>query len=74
VGSVNMPIRSSCVRSSQRTSVGNSAVPSIKPTLSADAQLLFSVAGEGLERLDAGDNNTSASACSTSASQPPVLA
>jgi hypothetical protein len=30
-------------------------VPSIKPT-SADAQLLFSVAGEGLARLDIGDN------------------
>jgi hypothetical protein len=50
VGSVNMLIRSSCVRSSQRTSVANSAVPSTKPT-SADAHLLFSVAGEGCDNL-----------------------
>jgi hypothetical protein len=55
VGSINMPIRSSCVWSSQRSSVANSAVPSIKPT-SADAQLLFSVAGEELARLDIGDH------------------
>jgi hypothetical protein len=31
-------------------------VSAIKPTLSADAQLLFSVAGEGLALLDIGDN------------------
>jgi hypothetical protein len=31
-------------------------VPSIKPT-SADAQLLFSVAGEGLARLDIGQHH-----------------
>jgi hypothetical protein len=49
-------------------------VPSIKPTLSADAQLIFSVVGEGLARLDTGDNTTSASTCSASASQRPVLA
>jgi hypothetical protein len=55
VGSINMPIRSLCVRLSQRTFVANSAVPSIKPT-STDAQLLFNVAGEGLARLDIGDN------------------
>jgi hypothetical protein len=29
-----------------------------------DAQLLFSVVGEGLARLDIGDNTTSASPCS----------
>jgi hypothetical protein len=69
-----MPIRYSCVRSSQRTSVTKAAVPSIKPTLSAEAQLLFSVAGEGIARLDTGDKTTSASTCSTSTSQPPVLA
>jgi hypothetical protein len=57
VGSVNMHIRFSCVRS-QRTSIVNSIVPSIKPILSADAQLLFSVAGEGLARLDISDNTT----------------
>jgi hypothetical protein len=49
-------------------------VSSIKPTLFADAQLLFNVAGEGFAQLDIGDNTTSASACSASASQPPVLA
>jgi hypothetical protein len=68
-----MPIRSSCVRSSQRTSIANFAVPLIKPTLSADAQLLFSVTTEGLARLDIGDNTTSASACSASASHQFLL-
>jgi hypothetical protein len=70
VGLVNMPVRSSCVRSSQRTSVTNSEVPLIKPTLSTDAQLLFSVAGEGFVQLDTGDNTTFAYA---SASQLLVL-
>jgi hypothetical protein len=56
VGSVNVPIRSSYVGSLECTSVKNSVVSLMKPTLSADAELLFGLTGEGPARLDTDDN------------------